>query len=111
MKKISYNKLIRDNILEIIEANNKIANYRIIDDLDEVKELLFQKLKEEVEEVIASSTRIELFEELADVLEVLYRIAKINDLDLDELEKIRQRKKENRGGFERNLFLESVEEE
>lgn len=42
-------------------------------------------------------------EELADLLEVIYRIAEFRVSSKAELETIRQRKKQEKGGFEKNL--------
>jgi len=110
MKKIVYNKLIRDKILEIIEKSNKTASYKVINDSEEVQKLLLQKLREEMDEVLGATSQEELLEELADVLEVVYRIVQVNGLEREQLEKIRCAKREKRGGFEKNIFLESVEE-
>ncbi|MBS1268615.1 MAG: hypothetical protein MAG458_01346 [Nitrosopumilus sp.] len=46
-----------------------------------------------------------LVEELADILEVIYRISELRGTNSDTLDKIRQDKAEKRGGFEKNLFL------
>ena len=46
-----------------------------------------------------------LVEELADILEVIYRISELRGTNYDTLDKIRQDKAEKRGGFEKNLFL------
>jgi predicted house-cleaning noncanonical NTP pyrophosphatase (MazG superfamily) len=42
---------------------------------------------------------------LADILEVIYRIVKLKGMSKEELEKIRIKKLNERGGFEKNLFL------
>ena len=60
-----------------------------------------KKLSEEVVEYQNSKNP----EELADILEVVYRIAKLRGISKEELEKIRIKKLEERGGFEKNLFL------
>lgn len=44
-------------------------------------------------------------EEIADLLEVIYRIAEFRVSSKAELETIRQRKKQEKGGFEKNLLL------
>jgi len=44
-------------------------------------------------------------EELADILEVIYKIAKLRGISKEQLEKIRIDKVEKRGAFENNLFL------
>ena len=46
-------------------------------------------------------------EELADLLEVMKAISKANDIDFKEIERIREAKKEKRGGFERKILLKS----
>lgn len=46
-----YNKLVRDKITDIIEADGRIAKYRILDD-NEYRQELNKKLQEEVREYI-----------------------------------------------------------
>lgn len=60
-----------------------------------------KKLSEEVDEY----RQTKLPEELADILEVVYRIAELRGINKEELEKIRQTKEAKRGSFSRNLFL------
>ena len=50
-KEIVYNKLVRDNILEIISNNSQKSNYHIATD-EEYKNKLLEKLQEEVCEFI-----------------------------------------------------------
>ena len=60
-----------------------------------------KKLSEEVSEYLNDKNP----EELADILEVIYRISEIRGVPKDELEKIRTKKIQERGSFEKNLFL------
>ena len=69
------------------------------------------KLQEEVDEVINAVTPKEIKEEIADVLEVLYTIAKYYNLQIEHLEKKRLQKQGERGGFSKGLFVEFVEVE
>jgi predicted house-cleaning noncanonical NTP pyrophosphatase (MazG superfamily) len=62
---------------------------------------LQRKLQEEVAEY-GQSARIE---ELADILEVVYALAAAQGVNPFELEGIRTRKRAERGGFERRIFL------
>ena len=62
---------------------------------------LEKKLVEELEEYQESKN----VEELADILEVIYRISELKGVVSDELDKIRQKKAEQRGKFDDNLFL------
>jgi len=98
MKK--HNKAIRDKIPEIIEESGKKYNLKQLDDTSFLAELE-KKLIEEVNEYSESKD----VEELADLLEVIYRISDLRGVNSDELEKIRRDKAEKRGKFASNLFL------
>ena len=53
-----------------------------------------------------SSRRTNDVEELADVLEVVYCIAKENGISKERLEEIRKRKAASRGGFKEMIIWE-----
>ena len=97
---IKYNKAIRDKIPEIIAESGKKFNLKQLDDTSFLAELE-KKLTEEVNEYSESKD----VEELADLLEVIYRISELRGVNSDELEKIRRDKAEKRGKFASNLFL------
>ena len=97
---MQYNKAIRDKIPEIIQKDGHSCNVETLSD-EEFLEHLEKKLSEEVEEYQNDKNS----EELADILEVIYRIAQLKGVSKEELEKIRIKKSEERGGFEKNLFL------
>lgn len=100
----TYNKLVRDKIPEIIEASGNICRTRILSDEEYIK-MLDEKLNEECAEYQADKN----IEELADMLEVIYTIAKTKGTSIEELEKVRLEKSEKRGGFdERILLIETV---
>ena len=99
MKKI-YNKAIRDKIPEIIQKSGKKAMINRLSDEEFLSELE-KKLLEEIKEYLQSKS----VEELADIIEIIYRIIQIKNIPKEELEKIRSNKVENRGGFKKNLFL------
>ena len=107
MEKI-YNKLVRDNIPEIILANGAEPVTRILDDAD-YRKSLEEKLNEEYREVLSSSGN-ERCEELADMIEVIRSLAGLENKTLDEIIAIADEKKESRGGFEKKIFLEKVVE-
>ena len=100
-----YNKLVRDRIPEIIENSGKIAHTHLLGDEEYIAEL-DRKLGEEFAEYQADKN----LEELADMLEVIYAIAKARGVSVDELESIRRAKAEKNGAFEKKVFLEEVEE-
>ena len=97
---VIYNKAIRDKIPEIIKESGKNCNVKKLDN-SEFLIRLEKKLVEELEEYQESKN----VEELADILEVIYRISELKGVVSDELDKIRQKKAEQRGKFDDNLFL------
>ena len=99
-----YNKLVRDKITDIIEADGRIANYRILDE-NEYRRELNKKLQEEVKEYLEDNN----VEELADIVEVIYGILNSTDVSIKEFEKIRINKQEKRGAFEKKIYLEETE--
>lgn len=69
-----FNKLVRDNIPNKIEANGEVAVTRILSD-EEYRSELYKKLLEESNEVINAKNKEDIIEELSDVLEVVKAIA------------------------------------
>jgi predicted house-cleaning noncanonical NTP pyrophosphatase (MazG superfamily) len=100
-----YNKLVRDKIPQIIKADGKKLKSRILNDEEHLEELL-KKLGEELEELKEARS----VEELADVQEIVHAIAEAIGSSKNELEKVRAKKAEARGGFKDKIFLESAEE-
>lgn len=101
-----YEKLVRDNIPEIIKQNNEEPIIRILTD-EEYKKELEKKLFEEYNEVL-DSTGNNRIEELADMLEVMISLAEVENKSFEEIEKVRVLKKEKRGGFSKKIYLEGV---
>lgn len=106
MEKV-YNKLVRDNIPEIIKENNDGETItRILSD-EEYKKALEDKLYEEYQEVLESSGE-DRVEELADMLEIIISLARLEKTNLETIIEIAKKKKAKRGGFEKKLYLEKV---
>lgn len=99
-----YNKLVRDKITDIIESDGRIAKYRILDN-NEYRKELNSKLQEEVKEYLDDNN----VEELADIVEVVYGILNSMDVTINEFEKIRIKKQEERGAFNKRIYLEEAE--
>lgn len=99
-----HNKLVRDKIPEIIEAAGKKCVTHILTE-EEYIEALETKLNEEVEEYQEDKN----LEEMADVLEVLQALCVARGYTLEELEAMRAKKADERGGFGERVFLEVVE--
>lgn len=103
MKK--YDKLIRDKIPEIIAAAGKEYEIETLPE-PEYLDALKGKLQEELDEYLESGE----VEELADLLEVIYAILDYEGVTREELEAIRQKKRDERGGFSKRLLLIEAEE-
>lgn len=106
MERRIFNKLVRDKIPELLDKNGGETETEVLDSKKYIA-CLFNKLKEECEEVITADSKENLAEELADLLEVMQAISNAYNVDFDKIEKIRLNKKEKRGGFERKIFLKS----
>lgn len=104
-----YNKLVRDKILEIIEADGLAYNARILESSELLKEVK-AKMIEEAKEFYAADTTHESVEELADVLELVHTAISALGVSYEELEAIRRQKKAKRGGFEKAIYLIDVED-
>ena len=109
MKK-EYNKLVRDNIPSIIANNGGHPIFRILDDR-EYKYELEKKLYEEYNEVLSAVESMNRIEELADMLEIIASLAKLENKTLNDVINVAKLKSEKRGGFENRIFLEQVIEE
>lgn len=101
-----YNKLVRDNIPQIIESKGETPVIKTLDDV-EYKSKLEKKLYEEYKEVIEASGA-DRVEELADMIEVISALAKLENNSLDDVISIANKKSEKRGAFDKKIFLEKV---
>lgn len=101
MKK--YDKLVRDKIPAIIEADGKICEVEIAPKDNRTK-LLEAKLMEEVNEYLEDKN----LEELADVMEVLFGLVHNLGYSEEDLIKKREEKLEERGGFKEGIVLKNV---
>jgi len=96
-----YNKLVRDRIPEIIrlKGGDPVTHAATP---EEYEEKLRAKLNEEVQEFLESGSP----EELADILEVVYALGEMRQIDREQLESIRKQKAEERGTFTDRVILE-----
>lgn len=101
-----YNKLVRDRIPTMIRENGETPIIKVLDKY-EYKEELEKKLYEEYKEVIEAvgDNRVE---ELADMLEVIRALAKLESKSLNDIIMIADNKNKKRGAFEERIFLEKV---
>ena len=101
----TYNKLVRDHIPEIIVESGAECKTEILSD-EKYLEMIDAKLDEE----LAEYHKDQNIEELADLLEVIRAATIARGYTLEELETVRAKKAEKRGGFEKKILLiETIE--
>lgn len=103
---ISYDKLVRDRIPEIIAASGKQCTTEILSE-----EQYLKKLDAKLDEELAEYHQDPNIEELADLLEVIRAAAIARGYSVDELERVRAEKAAKRGGFEKRILLREVYED
>ena len=103
MEERQYNKLVRDNIPDIIKKDGNIPVTRVLGK-DEYMACLHRKLQEEVAEYLKDNN----LEELCDILEVLEAIAIVMEFSEDEIEEVKEKKAEKNGAFKEKIFLEKI---
>ncbi|MFF2889685.1 phosphoribosyl-ATP pyrophosphohydrolase [Paenibacillus sp. NPDC057967] len=103
-----YHKLVRDRIPHMIKAKGESCRTRILEPSEYSKELK-AKLQEELREYLEAAEPADALEELADMLEVIRALALLHGSDAEELEAIRARKAEQRGGFADRVYLIDTE--
>ena len=103
---MSYNKLVRDKIPQIIEKNEgRSCKTRILNDEEYLVELNM-KIQEELAEYLESGDIVEL----ADLEEVLRAILDVKGVSYEEFEKIRLDKVNKRGAFKDRIYLEGLKQ-
>ena len=100
-----YNKLVRDNIPEIIRNDHEIPIIRFLS-TEEYRKELYKKIQEECNEIFEASNCEERIEELSDVLEIIKAISELEGQSLEKVIEIANEKRRKRGGFQKRIFLE-----
>lgn len=106
-KVVKIEKLIRDNIIEKIQDNGEVPSWSYLID-NEYIEALQDKLDEEVEEVLEARDKLQIAEEIGDVLEVLEAYATYYNISWDTILKIQELKRDDLGGFFEGVYLEVI---
>lgn len=97
------NKLVRDNIPNIIKQQGDNPDFVILDSFDYYNELK-KKLTEEVTEFNNSDDVIEL----CDLIEVISAILDYKNINNKEFEEMRLKKNKINGKFKNKIFLNGV---
>jgi len=100
-----YNKLVRDNIPDIIEKTERQTCYYTYCESDaEYFKYLIEKVEEEIRELEKNTCG----QEMGDVMEVLDAIIKLKNIDRSLIKDYQQLKLHENGGFNERIVLKSV---
>lgn len=105
--KYAVEKLVRHRIVEKIEEEGNRPVTKQLRGSTHYRHLI-AKLFEEAKEVKHAETREDLLEELSDVVEVCYALARKVGYTSEELTIARVQKYIEKGGFDEGVFLEQV---
>ncbi len=103
--RVYYNKLVRDNIPDIIKAKREHCDVRPITDMQEFQQELFKKIKEEATSLSMTRTKEEFLEEYADLMMVLETITRQLDISPEEIHHVREENLLRKGRFKHQHFL------
>ena len=103
---IYYDKLIRDNIVSIIEAKGEQCFYRQALP-EQLPKYIGKKITEELLELLDASDPNDILEEQADLWELLQHIQNtyLKDVDVKLLKAKAEEKRKERGAFNLNTIL------
>jgi predicted house-cleaning noncanonical NTP pyrophosphatase (MazG superfamily) len=108
LRKFKQDKLWRDKAVDRMEQmGSKIHWARL--DAEQFAEQLKIKLLEEAEEVCKAKTKESLLEELADVLEVIASFCELNEITVQDISHLQNKKRQERGGFQGRKFVRVAE--
>lgn len=107
MRKIRFDKLVRDKIPDGQRREGSNVEVRILNDAEYI-EALKQKIVEECQE-IDTANREEAVKELAELQEVLDCMAEALDATEAEIATFQAAKRDKAGSFKERLFVETVE--
>ncbi len=103
--RIYYNKLVRDNVPDIIRGKRQDCEVRRITDMQEFQQELFKKIKEEGTSLAMARTKKQFLEEYADLMAVLEEIIYQLDITPDDLREIRSENLLRKGRYKKQHFL------
>jgi len=104
MKKIHYNKLIRDRVPS--NMKKKGVQFRVTTlTTEKTKRELLRKVGEEASALPVVRDRSELISELGDVLDVIDEIVRVNKISHSDLQSARGLAMKKKGGFRKRYYL------
>lgn len=105
-KKRIYNRLVRDGVPDKIAQSGDSCVHCVLEDEDEYRFALDEKLDEEIADYQISKD----ISELSDVLEVIHAIVEARGMTFEKLDEMRLKKREKRGGFSKRFLVKEIHE-
>ena len=106
-KYLEFEKLIRDDNINIHKEYGGECFYRILEKEEFIKQLKL-KLVEEAQEVLDAKTKEEATDELGDVVEVLRALIKVGKFNRFKIWNARRKKAKQRGRFKKGVYCKYV---
>lgn len=107
-KTFKQNKLVRDKIVDYMHNKGSKLYWYTLDDKEFLKQLKI-KLLEEAHEVAQAANKNSMLEELADLTEVIQNLTKLFEITPKELTAFQKKKREEKGGFAKRVFVTFAE--
>lgn len=101
-------KLLRANAAAHMRQSGMEVRERVLGREEYIKRLK-DKILEEAQEAVESSSQEHSVEELADVIEAIRAMALIYNMDLADILKLAEEKRAEKGGYEAGIYGEYVE--
>ncbi len=103
-KPTTYNKLVRDRIPDIISDHGERPEFVVLDAVG-FQKALRQKLVEGARELSVARAEREVENELVDLYEILRAFEKVYGLRHSDLIDWQEKKRQERGGFDKRIYL------
>ncbi len=110
ISRVYYNKLVRDNIPDMIRAKRESCEAVQITDMQEFQQELFKKIKEEATSLAMVRTKEEFLGEYADLMMVLNTIMQQLEITAEEVKKAKEDNYLRKGGYKHRYFLKWSED-
>jgi len=105
MRRVYYNKLVRDRIPEKIDAKEEAYEVREIADTAEYQQELLKKVKEEASALAHVTDRFEFLAEYADLMVVLDALTAHMEFSEADIKTALSENVEKKGLYKKRLFL------
>ena len=103
--RVYYNKLVRDNIPDMIRAKRVACEVVQITDIQEFQQELLKKIKEEAAALALVRSREDFLNEYADLMIVLNALMQQMEITPEEVSKAKANNYLKKGGFKHKYFL------